>query len=76
MPFINGKWIHHDDCYWCQYHTEIPIKIVKEKVKQVREQCGLTSDPIPFPGQPGRYCEHYIQKNCGCNLCIPFVTGD
>ena len=37
----------------------------------LREQCGLTDNPIPLPGTPGRYCDHYQQKECGCSNCIP-----
>jgi len=71
MPFINGKWVHHNDCFWCINYRELPLAIKKGKVTHVREQCGLTDNPIPLPGTPGRYCDHYQQKECGCSNCIP-----
>lgn len=76
MPFIDGKWIHHNDCYWCVNHQEIPLEIKKGRTVRVREHCGRHDRPIPLPGQPGRHCEDYIQKNCECIICIPFVIQD
>jgi len=41
----------------------------KGKVTKFREICGLTNEPIPPPYDIERYCEHYIEKNCGCSCC-------
>ena len=76
MPFTDGKWIHHNDCFWCHQHTEIPLEIKKGRTVRVREHCGRHNRPIPFPGEPGRYCEDYIQKNCERITCIPYVVKD
>jgi hypothetical protein len=70
MPFVNGKWIHHNDCFWCIYQTELPIEIKNGQVKKIKEHCSLHEHDLPAPFTGGdRWCEEYVQKECGCTRC-------
>lgn len=68
------RTIHHNDCFWCQAHREVPLEIKKGKVVRVREICNLDQHPIPAPYTATRWCEHYRQKNCLCNECTILET--
>lgn len=74
MPFVNGKWIHHNDCFWCTQYREIPAEIKKGQVKKVNEYCELRQIVLPPPLSEGRLCENYTQKGCGCEKCQPVAV--
>ncbi len=67
MPKINGKWIHHNDCTWCQHRNKIAMKNGRKWDEM--ERCGKTGQPIPTISIGGRFCDHYQQLNCDCPLC-------
>jgi hypothetical protein len=72
MTIVRGRFIHHNNCTYCQYRQQIPAG-TKSKRREL-ERCALTDQHIPRPFDPDggqRYCEHYRQKGCACDRCQP-----
>lgn len=76
VPQISGRWIHHNDCFWCQHFEEHPAEIRNKKVIRISEHCGLHKHAVPPPYSVNRCCENYAQRNCGCSKCITIVIED
>jgi len=63
--------IHHNNCTYCQHRKRIFVGQGKSRKPKEIEKCGLTDRTVPAPFTEGlRYCEHYQQVNCTCQLCV------
>jgi hypothetical protein len=59
---------HLVDCTYCEDRL-VTFGEKRPRVPEM-ERCRLTMLPVPQPGYPGRFCEHFHQEGHDCVNCF------
>jgi hypothetical protein len=75
MPFVNGAWLHHNNCIWCVFRTPCEHIIKKGQKPRVFHFCNVHQKFVDPYLTDNRICLEYTQIDCGCEPCMTRKVG-
>ena len=67
---VTGEVFHHNDCTYCIYRQDIPVK--EGKKNRTYELCRKFGKRCAPVNDPERFCWEYRESECGCDQCNSF----
>jgi hypothetical protein len=75
MPFINGKWLHHNNCVWCVFQKPVSQVVKQGQMPRTFYFCNIHQKFVEPYLTDNRICHEYTQIDCGCEHCMTMKAG-
>ncbi len=70
MPFLHGKWVHHNNCVWCVFCLKISHEIKQGQKPRLFYFCNISKQFVEPYLTDNRLCREYTQDDCQCERCL------